>query len=187
MNIYFTASSKQKDSFNEVYERVVDHLDSLGHSVFEKVLSEHLADIRDISQHGLMRWYEEWSAFVKDADCVVVEGSYPSTVHVGFELGMILSKHKPVILLHKRGSDPALINTHYYSRLIKSAYDDKNLEEVIDWCLEEVGSISKRRFTFYISPEIDGFLEQIANNSGTSRSEYIRDLIEKEIEESSEA
>jgi len=181
VKIYFTASSKYKKDRLKIYQRIVDYLQGQGYEVFEKVLSEYLPDVKRISAREIKEWSKEWSAYVGECDLVIVEGSYPSTIQIGFELGLILSKGKPTVLLFEVGQDPALINQVYSSRLIKSEYSDDNLEEVIAWCLEEGEKISKRRFTFYISPEIDEFLEKVSDKKRMSRSKYIRNLIRKEI------
>ncbi|MFW6143897.1 MAG: ribbon-helix-helix protein, CopG family [Patescibacteria group bacterium] len=186
MKIYFTASLKQSKRFSHIFDKIIAYLENNNHEVFEALHSKEIGPLNDLSQYEIRKLQEELLSEMSDCDCALVEGSYPSSIFVGYELGQLISKQKPTILLYKKGLDPVFIAEDHSSRLIKSEYEEDMLEEVIDWCLEEVGSISKRRFTFYISPEIDGFLEQIANNSGTSRSEYIRDLIEKEIEGSSQ-
>ncbi len=69
----------------------------------------------------------------------------------------------------------------FSSRLIRSEYDQGDLSEVLRWCLEEVEKISNRRFTFFIDPEIEAFLDKVADKGDKSRSKYIRDLIRKEM------
>lgn len=110
------------------------------------------------------------------------EGSFPSSIHIGFETGMILARGNPVIILHKKDRDPVFINKFHTSRLIKSEYDNNNIEEVLDWCIEEVKQLVNRRFTFFVSPEIENFLDKVVDNNGVTRSEYIRNLIEGEMQ-----
>jgi len=182
VKIYFTASAKYKDKRKKVYQRIVSYLQKESHEVFEKVLSTHLPDVSRISAREIKAWHQKWSAYIRECDLVIFEGSYPSTIHIGFELGLILAKGKPTVLLFQEGKDPTLISQIYSNRLVKSEYTEDNLEEVIAWCLEEVEKISHRRFTFYISPEIDEFLDRVSDKKTISRSKYIRALIEKEME-----
>lgn len=181
MKIYFTASEVNKKGLKQIYQRIVNHLQQQGHDVFEKVLSEYTLDVTNLSSREIKEWYKEWLVYVGEADLAIVEGSYPSTIHIGFELGLILSRGKPVILLFEAGKEPVLINQLFSSRLIKSEYSEHNIEEVIDWCLEEAEKIANRRFTFYISPEIDTYLDKVVDKGLVSRSEYIRNLIKKEM------
>jgi hypothetical protein len=181
MKIYFTASTNQKEQYDTYYKRIVKYLQFQNYQVFERVLSQYLPDISQITTDGIRKWYSEQSEYVKQCDFVVVEGSYPSTIQIGFEIGMILARGKPIILLHQKHKDPVFINEFHTTKIIKSEYDENNLEEVLGWGINEVKQLSNKRFTFFISPEIDKFLDIVANQKNTSKSEYIRRLIEKEI------
>ncbi len=145
MKIYFTASEVNKKGLKHIYQRIVNHLQQQGHDVFEKVLSEYTLDVTKLSSREIKEWYKEWLVYVGEADLAIVEGSYPSTIHIGFELGLILSRGKPIILLFEAGKEPVLINQLFSSRLIKSEYSEHNIEEVIDWCLEEAEKIANRK------------------------------------------
>jgi len=182
MKVYFSASTVYKSQFEVVYQKIVDYLQHQGHEVFEVVLSEHLPSVSGISAHSVKQWFREWSAYVRECDFAVIEGSYPSTIQIGFEVGMILARGKSVVLIFQEGKDPVFINQLYSSRLIRSAYTESNVIEVISWCLEEVKESIDRRFTFFISPTIDEYLSEMMKKEGISRSSYIRQLIEKEME-----
>src|SRR3990170_5944701 len=106
MKVYFSAYSTYKSEFEGIYQKIVDYLQNHGHEVFEVVLSEHLPAVSDVSGHAVKQWYREWSSYVRECDCAVIEGSYPSTIQIGFEVGMILARGKPVVLLFKEGRDP---------------------------------------------------------------------------------
>lgn len=181
MKIYFTASSQDRDKYGAIYQKIVDFLEQEGYEVFTELLSEHLPDFSEVSRQKLSLWHKEWLSYIRDCDFALVEGSYPSTIHIGFEVGMILSRGKPVALLYQKGRDPIFVNSFHSSRLIKSEYQVNDLVEVLRWSIEEVEGSSNRRFTFYISSEIDDYLSRLVKESGVSRSEYIRGLIEHEM------
>lgn len=181
MKIYFAAAPEYKQEKIKTYQQIVEFLHQAGHEVFEKVLSEHLPVAAQTSSREIAAWHQEWSAYISECDLVIIEGSYPSTIHIGFELGLILSRGKPVVLLFERGKDPVLIDQLYSSRLVKSEYTDDNLSEILAWCLEEADKITSRRFTFFIPPDIEDFLDKIVTDKETSRSEYIRELIKREM------
>ena len=149
--------------------------------VFEKVRSPHLESLSEVSTHYIKEWFREWSSYVDECNVAVVEGSHPSSIHTGFEIGMILARNKPVILLYRVDKNPTFIHELYSSKLIKSEYNTDNLYEVLDWCFAELEHSINRRFTFFVSPDIDRFLEQVSKKSEMSRAEYIRLLIEKEM------
>lgn len=104
-----------------------------------------------------------------------------SSIHIGFELGVSLMRGKPVIIIFQKDKEPVLINQAFSGRLVKSEYQTDNLEDTLEWCFEEAEKLSNKRFTFYIDPEIESFLDKVAESGDKSRSEYIRNLIKKEI------
>lgn len=179
MTIYVSASTIHTAGRASV-ERIVSHLEHLGHTVYQRILSEHLPPAGEITSREIKEWYLQWIRYVSAADLVVVEGSYPSSIHVGFEMGAVAMRSKPIILLYHDGHDPVFIHKLHYNRLIKSGYTKENLPEVLDWCLGELEHTMNRRFTFYVSPEIDEYLTTIVEQDDTSRSEYIRGLIERD-------
>jgi regulator of sigma D len=182
MKVYFLASSVQKNELEKIYSRIIKHLDANSSEVYEKILSQHNPATDGASSHGVKEWYKEWTEYIKECDFAIAEVSKPSSAQIGFEIGMILSRGKPVAVLHKRDRDPVFINDLYCPKLIKSEYTEDNIEEVIDWCIDEVDAISNKRFTFYITPEIDMFLDKRSKAEKVSRSEMIRSLIDKEMD-----
>lgn len=179
MTIYVSASTVPTAGSGSV-EHIVSHLEDLGHTVYQRILSEHLPGVGNITSREVQEWYGRWEHYVSTADLAVIEGSYPSSIHVGFEMGAIAMRSKPIILLYYEGHDPVFIHQFHYSRLIKSGYTKETIPQTIDWCLGEVEHTINRRFTFYVSPEIDEYLTNIVEKDDTSRSEYIRGLIERD-------
>lgn len=117
----------------------------------------------------------------ENCDGAIIEASYPSNINIGFEIGTLLSQSKPVILIYKEGKTPEFITNPHYSKLISSEYNERNLEKILDWCFEELNELSSKRFTFYISKDIEKFIEDVSKEEEISKSEYIRNLIEKEM------
>lgn len=181
MKIYFAASSIYRTTYKTIYKRVIDCLENKGHEVFGKTSGERLVSLNSVSLHKIREWQKEWLSYINNADLILIEGSYPSSIHIGFELGLALEKGKPIILLYKDGKNPVFINELYSNRLIKSEYTDKNIEEILKWCLKEAEQLTNRRFTFFISSEIESFLNNMSKQKNVNKSKYIRGLIEREI------
>lgn len=180
MKVYVTGSSllpKNQDTLRGI----VDILRAERHEVFTNVFSKERPTRALATEHLLSRWHEEWSSYVASCDCAVIEASYPSSVHIGFEIGMIAMRGKPIVVLYEEGADPVFVDPRYTSRVIKSPYTQETLVSVIPWCMNEVKHAANRRFAFYISPEIDDFLADVVEDDGESRAEYIRKLIEREM------
>ena len=181
MKIYFSGSKYNRKDFIPVYERISKLLEQQGHEVYSKILSKEVLSPLRTTAHKIQQWFEEWSSYIRDCDFALIEASYPYTIHIGFEIGMCLMRGKPVVVLYKEPYDPIFINPLYSPRLIKSEYTLSTLEESLQWCIDEIKNTVNRRFTFFISPEIDLFLDSVAKKDGLTRSEYIRGLIEEKM------
>jgi len=179
MKFYFTSANNTSTNYSSLSNLIAAHLQKSGHTVYRISNSEDHFD--SFSEHKIKAFYKEWSAYVSDCDCIIIEGSYPSNIHIGFEIGLLAARSKPVIFLYERGKDPIMINAHYSRRIIKSEYMRSTLSDTIDWCIEEATRTINKRFTFYIPPDIDTFLDKISQKRKMSRSEFIRMLIESEM------
>lgn len=107
--------------------------------------------------------------------------SFPSTVNIGFDVSNVINQGIPVIAMYKKGEDPKFISPNYSSKMIKIEYTKDNLEEVLDWALNEIYLLINKRFTFFINPEIERFLNKVSKQKRISKSLYIRSLIKNEM------
>ncbi len=116
-------------------------------------------------------------------DLALIEMNNLADAQVGFLAGFILSRGKPVIVLYPKDQNQPLIEDIKSPRLITSEYSLGDIESVIEWCIDEVKlNLASRRFTMFISPDLEMFLNNITTNLNTSKSEFIRQLILKEKE-----
>ena len=182
MKIYFNASDTPSDTSDHVYQKIISYLHTHHHEVYEKILGEHIPPLSKIDQHYIHSWFKQWNTYISECDVAIIEGSHPSSVHIGFEIGTILSRNKPVILLYRKDHDPVFIHSLFSGKLIKSEYTNESIEDVLSWCLDELKHIINRRFTFFVSPDIDKYLDTISRKDDTTRSEYIRELIEQDMQ-----
>lgn len=101
MQIYFAASIAGGRAYLATYEKIVRHLQALGH----RVLTEHIIapDVLDQESHltaeEIYRRDVEWLA---DCDALVAEISNPS-LGVGYEIAYALDLGKKILALHQRG------------------------------------------------------------------------------------
>ncbi len=183
MKIYITAPIYFRKELRPVLSEIIKFLKQEGHELLsDDILETPLAEALSASQKVQARWYETWRKYISAADIAVAEISYPGSVNVGFEIASILSRGKPVIGLYHEGKDPVFLGDLHSSRLIKISYiDAKSVKEALSWAIDEVKQMISRRFTFFIPPEIDNFLAELYRENGISKSEFIRSLIEREM------
>lgn len=187
MKIYFTAAC-QKASKKQIacYLDIVKKLESLGH----QVMADHIVgDSADIFMNGDGE-SEEFIALVKkmmaskhQADLIVVEASN-SSFSLGQEITYSLKLNKPVIVLHQKGvKKPRLLRAFNANNIYIVEYEDRELKKLLQEYIEYAKGMADTRFNFFISPEISNYLDWIAKNLRTPRAVYLRDLMEKVMDE----
>lgn len=183
MKIYVTAPIYYRKEWCQMFVEMISFLKKQNHTLFSDDILDTPYEEQISTDHEIqVNWFETWRGYVAKADIAIAEISYPGTVNVGFEVTSILDRGKPVIGLYRQGKDPVFTSGLHNSRFIKVKYTTTHSAiEGLKWALEEAKLMLSRRFTFFIPSEIDYFLEKLYVNEGTSRSEFIRSLIEKEM------
>lgn len=186
MQVVFTASHSQRDKFGEYYKKILKVLEDGGHKIFTGALFDAERYESLDSKEGREKWYKEVIKKIKESDLVVLEMSYPSTANIGHLLTYALEAGKPVIALHKKGSDPMFMRGMVDERFVILAYDDGDLESTLKDGLDYVTEIQDVRFNFFISPKIGSYLDWISKNQRVPRAVYLRRLIEKDMNSNEE-
>jgi hypothetical protein len=183
MKVYFTASITYRNKYINEYSSIIKVIKELGHEYLEAydVLNRKLSQVLKTDADLQQSYYKKWQRTIAKADIAIVEASFPSTVHIGFEIAHLLERGKPTIILYTKGNNPTLASEYHSQRAIKLEYSVDTLKDDLKWGLEEAEQMLNRRFTFFISPNIDAFLNKIMKQKGLSKSEYIRELIEKNM------
>lgn len=116
---------------------------------------------------------------ILNSNGVVIEASYPS-YRLGFETFYTLSQQKPVLVLSK---------TRDYSKLVDqpnffgAKYTNFTLPDEVEKFLKHVKEHKLRtRFNLFISETHKQHIKRKAKKYGVSMSDYIRMLIDKEIQ-----
>jgi hypothetical protein len=183
MKVYFAAAISKRDELGREFAAIMKAITNLGHELLlaYDVMHDDVERILNQTTEETHVHYVKWQKTIQKADVAVVEVSFPSTVHIGVEVGALIERSKPVICLYAKGHNPVFTSEFHSSRLIKLEYSIETIEDVLRWGFEEVEGMLNRRFTFFITPEIDAYLGKMSGKKGASRSEYIRELIEKEM------
>lgn len=181
MKVYFTASIAGKKELENNYRLIVDTLRSMGNEVVadhvlgvssEELLSESI-DKREDHFNQVKKW-------IGGADLVVAEVSHPST-NVGYEISMALDREKPVLCLHIVGRVPVLLMGVASDKLRVSEYGADNLKQTLKLDTAELSTIVDTRFNFFVSPQIQSYLDWVAKSKRVPRAVYLRRLIEEDM------
>jgi len=188
MNAHFIASSSNLEELRDCYEeiiRVMEEKEVEVKTVYNP-LTVTQKMILDRNGQAFEEFYLKWEELIKDCDIAVAEASFPSSINVGLSIATLVERGKPVVTIYREDRDPVILNGLYSSKLIRVTYKDKDdIKNVLPWAIDEATRWLNRRFTMNISNNIDMYLEEISKTRGVSRSDYIRGLIEKDMENES--
>jgi nucleoside 2-deoxyribosyltransferase len=106
MKIYFAGSIRGGREDQELYLKIIEHLQSYG-----TVLTEHIGS-KDLGKAGETEKTDEWIfkrdvEWLNEADLVVAEVTSPS-LGVGYEIGLAESLEKRIICLFRKQTDRRL-------------------------------------------------------------------------------
>lgn len=182
MNIYFTAAISLKDKYGDYYLKIVDLLISNGHKVVhEHITKVSMKNISDSSIEERNSYYKKVQRWISEADLVVAELSFPSTLNIGYEISAAIERGKTVIGLYLKDCSSAFFQGISSDKFIYEEYTEKTLEYVLKNALELAQDTADVRFNFIISPSLLEYLDWIAKNKKLPRSVYLRRLIEEDM------
>lgn len=187
MRIYFSASIASIDAFRPNYVAIVKTLEKLGHNVIADHILKKKAkqDYEDQSEKESLAVQHKMTAWKKQADMCVFEVSSPS-LGVGQEIASALSNKKQVIALHISGIKPHVLRDEGEESLFLVEYSPDKLEEILEEYIDYAKEHADTRFNFFISPEIQRYLDWVARYKRTPRAVYLRELLEKDMRENKE-
>jgi hypothetical protein len=183
MKVYFTASIAAIDQLRTNYMSIVDYLRSHGHTVVADHILESTEDkISHKTREERLKFHQQLEDWIKNADCMIAETSFPS-ISVGYEISLALKLGKPVLILYSKGDPPSLLAYHKDEKLLTERYTPAHVGETIKNFLSFVQGKSDMRFTFFITPSIAAYLEDVAREEKLPKSVYLRKLIEGDMRE----
>ena len=184
MRIYFTGSLHNRNIDREIYEQIISQVELMGHSVKSDHIMDTLAiDLEKQSASQRQAYYQQMKKWISSAEAVVCELSYPSTINIGHEVSLALDMGKPIVGLYQKGREPGVLQGLASEKFILLEYSENELKNVIEYGLEEATSQIDVRFNFFVSPEIQQYLDWIAKYKRTPRAVYLRELLERDMKE----
>lgn len=160
------------------------------HGAIIKLGHEHVSDFvlktnpEKFYTEDEKEWAKRYAASLKEmdeADICIFETSIPSTA-MGQLAQLSIEKSKPTVLLYTKNNKPYFFRglAEAERRALLLEYDPKNINEILDYVFTWAEEFLNTRFTLIFPPDIISYLNNLKRD-GRSRSEYIRDLIRKDI------
>ncbi|MCA9368883.1 MAG: hypothetical protein H6773_03205 [Pseudomonadales bacterium] len=185
MKVHFAAAV---DGSKEDYKNICNLIEKIGHTVVtDHYLNRTISDIEKETPAEAELYAKRSMRWIKNADVVVFETSKPD-VSVGYELAVAVNLLKPVVVMYnnEKAQVPNSIKGVESDKLQIIGYSEHTLEEILDISLENAHDSQDVRFNFFISPAIGNYLDWISKNKKIPRSVYLRNLIQKDMEENEE-
>jgi len=181
MKIYFTGSISGKKLYEKNCLKIVESLKKLGHEViFEAMFKINIKQAQSISREQQVIVHEKLKQHRIECDLVVAELSFRS-FGIGQEISHAFRIGKPVLGMHVTGKNPHLLLSDAGDRLLLQEYSLENIEEKLKEGIDFLDPQSVKRFTMLLPSRLVNHLDEIARDNNSSRSEYIRGLIENDI------
>ncbi len=183
MKIYFSASVASIDKNRNNYEAIVTALESLGHSVIsDHVLNKTKSEYESQSEKESLAIQRKMANWKKQAEMSVFEVSTPS-FGIGQEINFALNNRKPVLALYTAESKPHILRDEGEELLFLLEYELKTLKDSLAEYIDYAKQQQDVRFNFFVSPEIQHYLDWLAKYKRTPRAVYLRELLERDMKE----
>lgn len=181
MTVYFTASIVGKKHYLSNYNQIVKILTDKGY----RVLSDHIIktsenQIRFTKKEDRIKFHSQLNKWITSCDFMVVETSFPS-ISVGYEISMALHRGKHVLILYTVSEPPTLLEYNESDKIICERYTKDTLPGIISDFINYLHGNNDSRFTFFITPQISAYLEEVSKKEKLPKSVYLRKLIENDI------
>jgi hypothetical protein len=179
MKVYFSSSLRAKKYYLKNFDKIFQTIKDLGHKhTSDFLIKAEANEFYDRKGEQFGRFYKNIIAQIKKADICVFEVSLHS-LGIGYCVDLAIQMGKPVILLHVPDSNPVFFKGIKSERVQIHEYQLEDVDHVLKDALEEAKSHIDVRFTFFITPKIVHFLDNVAKKKKIPRAVYIRRLLEE--------
>lgn len=190
MKIHFACSTTELAARKAEYRAVVQEIKKQGHTIVRDWLEEAIElskkNYKDLDRsHIYKKTYEAIIA----ADLVIVEATV-SSFGIGHQIGLAISKDKPVLCLVNKNSseldsagNSKFLDGMHSSLITISEYDSRSLPSIIKRFVEMHTSRASVKFNIVLNKEIDHYLDWVSYTQNINKSEFIRNLILKHMDE----
>lgn len=186
MIVHFVASTANVKSEIDNFRLIISTVQDLGHEVARNWIEEGY----EMRKSKKTLTTEEWDDIVNEniaalakSDVVIAEVSSRS-FSVGFQMANAVQQKKPVLTLANGGIWSNNFSYNISSDLVRNmSYTKDNVRDIIsDFLIDNTIENKDLRFNFFINKKIYNYLRWASYQKNKSKSEILRDLIDREID-----
>ena len=180
----FLASVNVNESLRDSYAQIIEIFEKNDTKVSSKHSLVTANEIEKLDQESNEIRAKKLLKEMLNSDCVVFEGTTP-TAGGGYYLYAALQKGIPVLYLSQEEYKGLYLASASRLLQIKKYEKDDNsrLEKIIT---DFIKFINKKRlsnrFNLMISESMDEYLNKVSKDYGTSKADFIRDIVYKKME-----
>ena len=193
MKIHFACSTSELEIYGKNYIDICDLIRDAGHSITRDWIDSAVATLGDYKKGKIkidrVEIYNKAVESILASDAVVIEGTV-SSFSIGHQMTLALSKNKPtLVLLYNDGSDKKNKLQNSFISGIKSPFltiakysSKEDIKRILSNFLTKSTSPTIK-FNIVLSKEIENYLDWASFYYKTNKSEFIRDIITKHMNE----
>lgn len=191
MKIYFACSSAGLPRYIKEYNLIRETIKGLNNKIifdwidrsYNQVNKNQLSKDVDVNIH------EEGINAIGSADTLIADVSF-SSASVGFQVGLALSRKIPVLCIYSEEfgekEAPQVIQAIKSPLLMIKSYTKKSLKKVVKEFFNDLPENKLIKFNFIVTPKISEYLNWGSVKSEISKSDFLREIVEKVIDSDSE-
>jgi len=181
MKVFFTSSFSGKKNYQKNYDTIIESIRSNDAEVisleaqsYSDLLNEEFINNHP---HNIVH-YTYIQQGIQQADAVIIEISYDS-FQMGHEATLALVYDKPLLCV-SCNKDYSTTITHPKFQAVHYQNLDE-LKDLVNEFIIEVKNKTPKRFTMLLPEDVMNLLDKYHKKTGVPRSEYIRNLIRKDL------
>lgn len=179
MKIIFVASvnGKQKQKF--FYLSIIRILKELGNNVYYEHIIKETPESLSRSHSKNIKYHKKVIKKIHESDCIVAEITHES-ISVGYLIHEALKMRKPVLAISRLDIVPnlSMFLENFQSFTFFPYKKIFELEKSLPKIMKRLIIKKQKRFNFFLSEELDLKLQNLADKNNTSKSAFLRSLIE---------
>lgn len=184
MKVYFNASLAGKGKYLKEYKAIIKTIHDLGHTVYaDHVMLREAAEVSKQTKDQHDKDYRKARQQIENSDVMIVEATHPS-IGVGHTISIALQMYRSVLILYRNPEAPhgMLVGDPDRLMFVKKyslEFPDKLNDTIATFLYNAQRKLLKIRFNLMIDREQEEYLNMISQVKAISKSDFVRQLIDK--------
>lgn len=179
VKIIFVASVNGKEKQKFFYLSIINILKNLGNDVYYEHIIKETPKSLSSSHSKNIKYHKKVIRKIHKSDCIIAEITHES-VSVGYLIHEALKMRKPVLAISRLDIVPnlSMFLENFQSFTFVPYKKIFELEKTLPKIMKNITVKKQKKFNFFLSEELDIKLKTLADKNNTSKSAFLRSLLE---------